>query len=193
MNRLLSPYFDLAYFIRFSVLLVGVYYFHVGFNGIISPEGEHYSAFLDHYFNYIAGIRNVILNGSNLILHQQGIPSYIEGSQVIMLAHGPGVNVWFPCLGLGIISFWIAFVVAHEQNWKIKLAWCLAGLILITLINCIRIAILLLSLHKNWREFVGLNHHDLFNLACYICIFFLICFYNKNNQKFGNYKISPAL
>ncbi|MDB5119058.1 MAG: hypothetical protein JWN56_276 [Sphingobacteriales bacterium] len=177
--------FDLVYFLKFSFLLIILFYFHIAFNGIISPEGSYYSPFLDLYLNYIAGFRFLILTGSKFILYVLGINSYIENAQIIRIAQGPGVNIWLPCLGLGIISFWLAFVIAHKGKWQRKLLWCAFGIMAISTINCIRIVMLLIAMNNHWEESSMFDHHDFFNLSSYILIYFLVHFYHKTEYISG--------
>jgi len=185
-NRLLqtpiSKYFDVTCFFKFSFMLIVLFYFHIVFNGIVSPEGSYYSPFLANYLNYIAGIRFLILLGTKAILCVLGINSYLESNQIIRIVNGPGVNLWLPCLGLGIISFWFAFVLSHKDTWQRKFWWCSFGLIAISIINCVRIVMLLISLNSNWEENQSFDHHDLFNLSAYILIYFLVYFYHKTES-----------
>ena len=187
-KRLLQQ-IDVAYFFKFSFILIVLYYFHIVFNGIVSPEGNYYSAFLDNYFNYIAVIRFLILTGSKYILLIFGIHSYLESNQILRVAQGAGVNVWLPCLGLGIISFWFAFVLAHKGKWQHKMLWCTFGAVAISIINCFRLAMLLIALNSNWKENALFDHHDLFNLFSYILIYFLMYFYHKT-EYVSNYRHS---
>lgn len=178
----LSKLVDFAYFFKFSFVLIVLFYFHIVFHGLVSPEGAYYSVFLAKYLNYIAAIRFLILSGSKYILYAIGINSYLESNQILRIAHGPGVNVWLPCLGLGIISFWFAIVIAHKANWQRKFLWCTFGFIAISTINCFRIAIFLISLNNNWPQNTLFDHHDLFNLLSYIFIYFLVYCYHKKEH-----------
>ena len=182
MIKALSRYFDFAYFFRFALLFVGLYYCHIFFNGIISREGNYYSPFLDQYLNYIRWFTLSILYAAKFIIHTVGVDSYIQGSQVIKSPSGSGVNLWLPCLGLGIISFWIAYVVAQTATLKKKVYWCLGGIAAIWLINCLRIAVLLLSLEHGWEKNKFLDHHEIFNLAAYAVIFTLIVLFNRQDK-----------
>ncbi|MDB5012301.1 MAG: hypothetical protein JWQ25_503 [Daejeonella sp.] len=182
LNKHFLAYFDVAYFSKFIVLLTALYCFHILFNGLVSPEGTYYSSFLDHHLNYISWLRLSLINSSNFVLHTIGIQTYLESPQIIKLTNGAGVNIWFPCLGLGITSFWIAFVTAHTHIWLQKLYWCAIGIVSISIINCARITLLLISLSKSSDSFFSSNHHDLFNLGSYILIFFLALSYSKIDQ-----------
>jgi exosortase/archaeosortase family protein len=182
MNRI-NKYFDVGYFFKFVSLVLIFYYFSIAYNGIVSTEGRHYSSFLDTYLNYIAWIRSSILHGSNIIAHIFGTDSLIVGSQLIKIGKTIQVNIWLPCLGLGVISFWVAFVLIHNCNWRKKLIWCISGILAICFINCWRIALLLIALDNNWNESNFVDHHTLFNIVAYSFIIFLMFLYTSNNTK----------
>jgi exosortase/archaeosortase family protein len=141
-----------------------------------------YSSFLEHHLNYINWIKSVVLHGSDLIAHVFGFPSHIEEGLTLKVYDRAGVNLNFTCLGLGLCSFWIAFVTAHISSWQNKLYWCFVGVLSICFINSWRIALLLISMEKNWNEVGYLNHHDMFNLASYTLLFFLIYLYSRKSK-----------
>jgi exosortase/archaeosortase family protein len=177
-----SSYIDLRYFFRFGAVIISLYYFHIFYLGITSSEGGLYSFFLDHYFNYISWLRSSILYVSNFLTHTVGLNSWIEGTQIIRTPE-VSIEVWLPCLGLNIMSFWVAFIIAHNDSWKNKLAWCLTGCLAIWVLNCFRISLLLIALEKNWESNKNIDHHTLFNLVAYTITLFLIYFYLRSKNK----------
>jgi exosortase/archaeosortase family protein len=178
-----SRYFDLSFFLRFLPILLFLHYFHSAFLGVTSPEGRYYFAVLDHYVNYISWLRLSILHASNILVHIWGIDAYLNGSQMISVVDGPSINVWLPCLGLDIMSFWVAFICAHPITWRKKLNWCMAGLLSIWILNCFRIAILLTALNGKWDSGGAIDHHDLFNLFSYAVILAFIFLFSKKERK----------
>lgn len=189
----ITKYFDVSWFIKFILMVLALYYFSIAYNGIVSPEGRFYSPFLNHYLNYISWIRVSILYVSKHIALIFGTHSYIATSQLIKLTNGTEVEIWLPCLGLGIISCWVSFVVTHKITWRKKLLWCLAGSFTIWFINCCRIAILLIALDNNWKQYSSLDHHDLFNIIAYILVLAMMYFYTnqyKRQPKIANLSVS---
>ena len=85
-----------------------------------------------------------------------------------------------PCIGLGIMFFWIAFITAGASLPVRKIAWCLGGLAAIWLINCLRVTILLYSLEKDWNIGQYVDAHDMFNYSAYIIILFFIWLESKS-------------
>ena len=179
----ISKYFDLSFFGKFLVLLLGLYYFNIFYLGITSPNGRVYSAYLEEHLNYISWISASILHVSDLIVWFFGIDAHVENFQDLKSSSGAWVSVWLPCLGLGIISFWIAFVISHRGSWKRKLLWSIGGVMLIWFINCWRIAFLLLALDRQWYLDTYVDHHTLFNIIAYSAIGMLVYMYSKSNTK----------
>jgi exosortase/archaeosortase family protein len=178
-----AKYFDINWFFKFTLITLVLYYFSVAYNGIVSPEGRFFSPFLNHYLNYISWIRVSILYVSKFIALAFGTHSYIANSQLIKLSNGTEVEIWLPCLGLGIISCWVSFVVTHKAAWQKKISWCIAGSLAIWFINCCRIGVLLIALNNNWKEYKSFDHHDIFNAIAYTSIFILMYLYSKYYKK----------
>ena len=160
---------DLGYLLKFLFVFLGLYYFHILFLGLTTPDGKFYSSFLENNLNYIAALRSSILHVSHFLLSFFHFNSYVEGTQIIRSSNA-AVEVWLPCLGLGISSFWVAFVVAHKIAIKSKILWSVAGVALIWFINCWRIALLLIALDKEWYYGSFIDHHTAFNVVAYIVI-----------------------
>ena len=178
-----SAYFDISFFVRFVLLFLAFYFFNIFFLGITTAEGKLYSPFLDQKLNYISWLTNSILYVANAIDHLFGIHSYVQNAYNIKTYSGASVTVWLPCLGLGIMSFWVAFIIADVNSWKKKLFWILAGVGTIWFINCWRIALLLLALEKNWYQNTYIDHHTIFNIVAYIIILFMTWLYHRVNKK----------
>jgi len=188
--RSLVSYFDFSFFSKFIFVLLGLYYFNIFFLGITTPAGQFYSSFLEKNCNYIAWITSSILYTSKYIVSVFGLEAYVEYPQTIKALNGAWVNVWLPCLGLGITGFWIAFVVSHVNTWKEKLLWVIAGTLAIWFINCWRISLLLIALDRKWQISYYVDHHTIFNIAAYSVIGLLIYLYYRKNDTDMDYQIS---
>ncbi|MEJ5961891.1 exosortase/archaeosortase family protein [Pedobacter immunditicola] len=180
--NLIEKYFDVVHFFKFIALVLLFYYFSVAFNGLVSPEGGLYSAFLDQYLNYIDWIRSSIMYAAIVIAYNLGTEAYIVGSQLINIENVVQLNIWLPCLGLGVISFWVAFVLTNDGHWKKKLAWSLMGIVAICFINTWRIALLIIALDNKWTERISIDHHDLFNIVAYTIIVLMMYLYNRKKS-----------
>lgn len=152
--------------ITFIILFLVFYYFNILFFGITSP-GNHYSPFLDNHLNYIQALRWLLLQCSALILKCMGFSTITNNYQLLVAGHGVIVLV-YSCLGLGVISFFAAFVLAYPKQLKAKVIFLLAGTLTIEFLNIIRFV--LLALFWNKQPGTGIDHHTIFNIFIYVII-----------------------
>jgi exosortase/archaeosortase family protein len=189
-------HFNIIAFLRLIGLVLILYYFTVAFNGIVSPEGTFYSSFLDHHLNFIDWFRSSIMIAANLIAHAFGTNSYIASRQMMKVGNESEFSIWLPCLGFGVISFWISFIVNSSSTFKRKLKWCLLGIVSIWIINSIRIAFFVISVDKNWPQNTLIDHHDLFNIVAYVLIAIMMYSYtrkHKQNQALADQRLPKNL
>lgn len=161
------------FIVKFLALFLGLNFFHDLFIGATAPGGL-YIPFLEKHLNYVAWVRHSILWMSMHLSNLFGYQSYVDGPFHLRSVTGPGVQMVYSCIGLGIMSFWTAFVVAHEIKWKKKLLWTLIGLLTIWVINCFRVTVILAATVNRWNVSKYIDHHDTFNIIAYIFIFGLI-------------------
>jgi exosortase/archaeosortase family protein len=181
MNRTnLIHYFDWKFFLRFIVLLVGFYLFTKLLIQVGKPGSFLFNAFLYDHFHFVNWMRSGILYVANLFANLIGLNSEVLSDKIIGVKGGRSLLMARQCLGLELLGFWTAFIIAHEAAWKTKLTWVLGGILMICFINCWRLAILLYSLQKNISIPVRIDHHDLFNYIAY-CLIAAMCylFYKK--------------
>jgi exosortase/archaeosortase family protein len=105
---------------------------------------------------------------------------------------GGGVSVVYSCLGFGVMSFWVAFVVANNGSALKKIIWVTAGLFSLWCINVIRISMVLLAANKHWKFPLGLDHHTWFNIVAYLFIFIMMYFYDRSFKENVNPKSSKG-
>lgn len=187
-------HFSFTYLFKLVGLTLILNFFSIGYHGIVSPEGARYSPFLDTYFNYIQWIRRILMEAANIFSNALGTESYISGSQMMKIGNDIEVEIWLPCLGIGIMSFWTAFIITNSGDWKKKLRWWIGGIFGIYLVNCVRITLFLVALDRNWAQNTALDHHDLFNIAAYILIGLMMYSYTEDKaERIVNTKsIQPA-
>ena len=89
----------------------------------------------------------------------------------------------YACLGMGLMSFWLSFVIADRASVKRKAIWCVTGVSAIWFINCCRVALLLMAFENNWKVNEYANHHTIFNIVAYALLLILIYFYMKSGKK----------
>ena len=169
----------LRFIIVFLVLFAAFYYFNILFFGITSP-GKSYSPFLDHYLNYIRLLRYLLLLASSFIINQLGFTSIINDYQLLVAGRGT-IDIVYTCLGLGVMSFFAAFVIAYPKNIKAKLTFLAFGLIIIQLLNILRFVVLALFWDKKPGKII--DHHAIFNVIIYIIIAISIYFWIRHDDQ----------
>lgn len=189
-NVLLSRNF-LSYLFKFFLVFCLVYYGSQLIIGLTAP-GNHYNEFVEKHLDYIAFLRRSLLYASNWVVSFFGYNVYVQSEHYLSIINGSRVRMVYSCLGIGVFSFWIAFVIANTGSFLRKLLWLSTGIILIWIINVIRVSLLLVAANDRWKSFLILNHHTLFNIAAYGCVFALIYFYDRSNSTRDSGNINSA-
>jgi exosortase/archaeosortase family protein len=183
-QKSLLQYFDFRYFIRFLLLLLAFYFANRLFMEIGRPQGRLYSPFLRDNLHYVGWIRESILYVANLITHAFGFDTYMVDGKILKVVDGRSVIMARQCVGLEIMGFWMAFVLAHSCGLWRKVSWTVAGLFAICMINATRVAVLLIALEKDWQVITNIEiRHTMFNIAAYACIVVMIYFFYRQTKK----------
>ena len=124
-------------------------------------------------------MRHSLVNGSKLLLSFTDYITYPE-EFALKVKNGFGVRIEYDCVGYGVMSFWLAFIVANKGSWQKKMAWIFGGWLMIWIINVIRISLVLVAANKHWQFPFGWDHHTWFTIAAYILIFIMIFFYDRS-------------
>ncbi|MGY3053562.1 exosortase/archaeosortase family protein [Pedobacter sp. UYEF25] len=173
--------------IKFVVILFVLYLFfsqgNLFMNSVMSPGGRFYNASLAENFDYIQGLKTLIIVPSTWLINLFGFFT-VHNEMDIMVVNGPYLRVNYSCLGLGVMSFLAAFVVAFPIKWKSTWPMLLSGILSIYILNVIRIAglgILFGTFHsqRNYFEY----HHEIFNVLVYMIIFVLLYIWIRRNTK----------
>lgn len=89
----------------------------------------------------------------------------------------------YSCLGYGVMSFWIAFVLATEKIEKVvKFKWLLGGLMIIIVSNIARVVILLIAINKKWTKPVNIEHHTFYNYIVYLIVISMMLLFLKKRK-----------
>ncbi|MEO8769705.1 MAG: exosortase/archaeosortase family protein [Ferruginibacter sp.] len=168
--------------IKFLLIFSICYFGTLILIGAVAPGG-FYSPFAEKYLDYVGFIMGSLIEGSKFLLSFFGFHTYRAPFFVIRVVNDSGVQIAYDCVGYGVMSFWIAFVLASVTNFKKKIVWLISGLLLIWIINVCRISLVLVANYRHWRSPIGLDHHTLFNIVAYIAIFIMMYFFSKNSVK----------
>ena len=151
--------------------------------GLSAKEG-HYSSFVSKYLDYISWLRETLLYSSKFVLQLFGVQTYLASKYNLKMVNGRGIMLVYECVGYGVMSFWTAFLVASEGNFKKKFLWWVVGIFFFYLLNVGRLCLLLVATNKNWPIPFGWDHHTWFNVIAYIAILISIyLFYKKTEIK----------
>ena len=172
--------FNVLQFVIVFALLTIFFYSYIG---IISPGGKTYNAFLNRYADFPAWLTYFICKSAKKILEIFGYEVYQKKLNNVTITGGRGVNIIWACLGFGVMSFWVALVTAHRGTWMYKLKWSVIGVVSITAINILRIVLIALALHHNWRTFNAIEPHRAFNIVSYIVILFLAFWFTRRHKQ----------
>jgi exosortase/archaeosortase family protein len=169
----------LRFLLVFMPLFVVFYFFNVLFFGLTS-SGNHYSAFLDGHLNYIRLLRHFLLNTTARVLGWMGYTAITSDTELLVVGHGV-IRLVYSCLGLGVMSFFTAFVIAFPKKLKPKLIFFICGILIFQALNIMRFVVLALF----WKATRGiiLDHHTIFNILIYILIGISLYFWVKHDDK----------
>lgn len=140
---------------------------------------KHYLAFVANYLNYIHGLRYLLLFLSTKILNLIGYPAIFDEYYILVAGHGL-LRVVYSCLGLGLISFFGAFVIAYPKKIKSKLLFLFGGILGIEALNILRFVLLGAFGSKKQSEIF--DHHTVFNLIIYILLVISIYYWVKSDH-----------
>lgn len=164
--------------ITFLVLFGLFYYFNIFFFGITST-GNNYNAYLTEHLNYISGLRSLLLQSSAFILNAIGFGAIYNQYELLVAGHGV-LRLVYSCLGLGVMSFFAAFVIAYPGRRVNKFLFLIAGLTGIQLLNILRFVVL--AIFWNKKTNLILDHHTIFNIFIYLIIALTLYFWVKHDN-----------
>ncbi len=152
-------------------------------NSVMTPGSKYYNSYISTHFNYIQGLKSALIIPAVWIIKLFGFYA-IYNEMDVMVISGPYLRVNYSCLGLGVMSFLAAFVLAFPASWKSTLKMLVIGIIAIYILNVFRIAGLgvLLGFFKSQRHNFS-YHHEIFNVIVYVCVFTMLYFWIKKNNK----------
>ena len=179
-----SPY---LFFIKYLLCFLGLYLFFPFYQGVTGPGGRIYSSFLDKHFNLVRSFTSFLTGSARLVLEALHYSARQINYHTIRIGYSRGISVNPSCLGWAVMSFWVAFVFANNGSLKHKLKWMLTGVVAIILLNIIRIALIALANHSDWKMITSLDSHTTFNIFSYGIIFILMYVYTRVQKKYeGN-------
>jgi exosortase/archaeosortase family protein len=150
-------------------------------NSVMSEGGKYYNSYIAQNFDYIQGLKYALIKPAVWLIKLVGFYA-IHNEMDVMVVNGPYLRVNYSCLGLGVMSFLAAFIIAFPAKLKSKIRLFIFGMLMIYILNVLRIAGLgiLLRIFKSQRSNFT-YHHEIFNIIVYIFIFVVLYFWIKKN------------
>jgi exosortase/archaeosortase family protein len=176
--------------VKFLFVFCLLYFGTLAIIGLSTPEG-YYSPFTADHLNYINWLRSSFLHTCKGLLSLFGYQSTIVDKYTLRIKNANAIRMVYTCIGYGVMSFWIAFVISNKVIFKKKIIWIFAGLLMIWATNTIRIFLVLIADNKHWSFPFGLDHHTWFNIVAYIFIFILIYLFDRSTSKLDKKFITP--
>lgn len=179
-------------FLKFLLTFVGLFLFlyfgTIAWIGIAAP-GKFYSPFVEKYLDYVSWIKHSLMFGTKYLLGFFGFDIIAQPDFRVRVAGGRAVLIAMDCVGYGVYSFWVAYIVANPGKWLYKFYWVVGGVLLLWFINVVRISLFLLAVNKGWPMPFGIDHHTWFNIFAYLAIFAMMYFVEKKLKlyKSGNH------
>ena len=134
----------IGFVVKFLLLFAALYYGTLLIIGLSAPD-DYYIPFVAKYLDYITQLKWGLMKSTKFFLSLFGIETYFAPNFSIKIVEGRGVRIAMSCVGYGVYSFWIAFVLASAGKILAKLLWVMGGLLLLWTINVVRIALFLLA------------------------------------------------
>jgi len=171
--------FVIALFILYIIFSQG----NIFMNSVMSTGGRFYNAYIAEHFNYIQGLKTALIKPAVWIIKLFGFYA-IHNEMDVLVVNGPYLRINYSCLGLGVMSFLAAFVLAFPASWKSTIKMLVIGIISIYLLNIGRIAGLglLFGFFQSQRNYFE-YHHEIFNVIVYIIIFIMLFIWIRKNTK----------
>ncbi len=166
------------FIVSFIILFAVFYYFNIIYYGLTKP-GNLYSPLLADHLNYIRGLRWLLLQSSAQILNWLGYGAITSEYDLLVAGHGV-IQAIYSCLGLGVISFFAAFVLSYPRKFKAKITFLILGILGIEVLNVMRFIALALF----WKKYPvgGIDHHTAFNILLYVIIAITLYFWVKQDS-----------
>ena len=175
--------------IRFIVALFVLYILFSQGNlfmySVMTPTGRFYNPNIAEHFDYIQGLKTALIKPAVWIIKLFGFYA-IHNEMDVLVVNGPYLRINYSCLGLGVMSFLAAFVLAFPASWKSTIKMLIIGLLTIYILNVCRIAGLglLFGFFQSQRNYFD-YHHEIFNVIVYIIIFVMLYIWIRRNTKKG--------
>lgn len=170
---------EVRFLLTFPLLFAILYGLNLVYIAITAPGGL-YSPWLRDHLNYIEYWRTFNIRSTASILEAFGYTVKIT-SFTLWIPGRAGFKLVYSCLGYGIMSFLVSFVMTYPKPWRSKVLVLTPGLLLIQALNLTRF--LLISLYgKKTSGDCWIDHHLGFNVFIYLVIITILYKWTNSNS-----------
>lgn len=162
--------------VRFVLLLLSIYCCLYSANymltGLMQPAG-YYSHWVAKHFDYVTAFRTFLLSSTSYIAELFGHDTYLK-ENILYVKGGHNIRMVYSCMGINILCFWWAFVIALQMPTKQKLLHFIIGTMVLIILNVTRLSLLTVSPKHISLDQLMIDHHDLYNGVVYGVILIVI-------------------
>ena len=174
----------LFFLVRLIGLFLVLFYSTEFIIAITAPGGSFYSPLADRFFDLDQWFSDFLRGAGGVLVNLTGYSTEVTGNRLV-IADTSAVIMGYTCLGFGVLSTWVALILAYPDRKQNQLKWkfLLGGIAGIILLNILRIALLAVIWHQLPNSAREVDHHLIFNLVVYGCIFLGFRKYVKSREK----------
>jgi len=180
---------ELRFILMFLAIFGTVYTFNIAAIAVTTPGG-FYWLWAAENCNYIRYWRTMDIQATSIILKLLGYQVSTTWQSVLVTGHA-GFKLVYSCLGYGVMSFFLAFILAFPKKWISKIWMMLFGIILIQALNLVRFIFIALFWKKQLIANL-LDHHTIFNIIIYLVILTIMYKWTQP-KKYAPYRIKKGL
>lgn len=159
----------------FTILLVAWFSLYENLYTIFPGDVEH-------------EVSMILAKHANFFTEFMGFNTSLEVTRDLVITkltdYGPTHGTWIgePCNGIKVMGLFAIFLIAFPGEWKHKLWYIPAGIVIIHIANAFRVSGLTI-IEAKWPQYLDFNHNVTFQVLIYGIIFLLWYIWV---QKFSN-------
>jgi len=169
--------------IIFFISFLFFHFFFAGYISITEKSSQNFIPFVYNNLNFVKGYRNILLQGSKYFIESLSYTANVHDQYFIQINKKSQVQLVYSCLGFDIISFWVSFILSNLGGFLFKTLWLIGGITALTILNILRLSLILICNYWNYPSLLPFNHHTTYNVISYLVIFLLIWRYLKSLDK----------
>ncbi|WP_347373064.1 exosortase family protein XrtF [Aequorivita sp. Q41] len=156
--------------VQFVALFLGTYLVLGILYSIYLKTSEAGAYFPDFITNLVAEQSSAVLAGFGY--NSTLSPGQIDNAMLLTINNEYSVSIVEGCNSISVLILFVAFIIAFSEKFKKTFLFIFSGIVLIYIVNILRIAFLVVALHK-FPEHENLLHSVVFPGVIYGIVFIL--------------------